>query len=193
MRRILTLLTLFVLMVVAAGPTVAQAPPAKSPAKPAKPPKPAEESLQAWNAMAKKIIEMAEDFPEDKYDYRPTPEVRSFAQIILHIGAVNYFFTNAAAGREAGKAEDDPPRANFKTKAYIVAYITKSFADGAAVIQQKGERGMAQHVKHPFGNRQASLNGVCRDLVEHSAEHYGNLVVYYRLNALVPPASRPRR
>ena len=192
MRRLLAILTLLALVPLVAGPMPAQAPPAKANAKPVKP-KPSQESLQAWNSIAKKVIEMAEDFPEDKYDYRPTPEVRSFAQIILHIGAVNYYFTNVAAGHEVGKAEDDPPRANFKTKKDIVAFVTKSFADGAAAIQQRGDHGMSQYVKHPFGNSQASLNSISRDVVEHSGEHYGNLVVYYRLNGLVPPASRPRR
>jgi hypothetical protein len=52
---------------------------------------------------------------------------------------------------------------------------------------------MAGAVKHPFGDRMGTLNSICRDIVEHSAEHYGNLVVYYRVNGMVPPASRPRK
>lgn len=188
MRRLALFLTMVALVVLAAGPARAQSSP-----QPRKP-KASEESLRAWNAMARKLIEMAEDFPADKYDYKATPEVRSFAALLLHIGGVNYFFANAAAGREVAKAEDDPPRENFKSKAEVVAYLTKSFADGAAAIQQKGDRGMSQAIPHPFNDkRQTSLNNFCREIVEHSGEHYGNLVVYYRLNGMVPPASRPRR
>jgi len=113
--------------------------------------------------------------------------------MLLHVTAVNYFFTNAAEGREVAPAEDDPAPEKYRTKADAVRFVTQSFADGAAAIQKKGARGMGQYIKHPFGNRQTSLNNLCRDIVEHSGEHYGNLVVYYRLNKMVPPASRPRK
>ena len=73
MRRIFWQVVLVVFLILAA--TAAQAQTAKAPGKK---PKASEESLMAWNSMARKIVEMAEDFPEDKYDYKPTPEVRSF-------------------------------------------------------------------------------------------------------------------
>lgn len=189
MRRSFALLTLAALLLFAAGPARSQtsAPPRKAK------PKPSEESLLAWNSAARKLIEMAEEFPADKYDYKPTPEVRSFAQLLLHIAGVNYYFTNATLGREVEHAEDDPPREKYRTKKEIVEFLTKSFADGATAIKQKGERGMSQIVKHPYANRVTSLNSLCRDTVEHSGEHYGNLVVYYRVNGMVPPVSRPRR
>lgn len=188
MRRFHILMTLAILLGLTA--TGAHAQTGKAPAKK---PEPSEESLAAWNSMARKIIEMAEDFPEDKYDYKPTAEVRSFRQLLLHVAAVNYFFTNAAEGREVAPAEDDPAPEKYRTKADAVRFVTQSFADGAAAIERKGARGMAQYIKHPFGNRQSSFNNVCRDIVEHSGEHYGNLVVYYRLNKMIPPASRPKK
>jgi uncharacterized damage-inducible protein DinB len=188
MRRFHKLLTLAIAFALTA--VAAQAQTGKAPAKK---PKASDESLLAWNSMARKIIEMAEDFPEDKYDYKPTPEVRSFRQLLLHIAAVNYFFTNAAEGREVAPAEDDPAPEKYRTKANAVRFLTQSFADGATAIQNKGARGMGQYIQHPFGSRQTSLNNLCRDISEHSAEHYGNLVVYYRLNKMVPPASRPRK
>lgn len=149
--------------------------------------------LSAWNGTAKKLIEMAEDFPEDKYDFRPAPEVRSFRQLLLHIAGVNYMFINAVKGQEVGKAEDDPAPENFRSKKAVVDYLTKSFADGAAVIREKAERGMKQQVKHPFAEELVTTHSLWMGGVEHGSEHYGNLVVYYRLNKMVPPASRPRR
>ena len=188
MRRTSWQVVLIIFLALAA--TAAQA---QTGTAPGKKPKASEESLMALNSMARKIVEMAEDFPEDKYDYKPTPEVRSFRQMLLHVAAVNYFFTNAAEGREVAPAEDDPAPEKYRTKADAVRFVTQSFADGAAAIQKKGPRGMGQYIKHPFANRQTSLNNLCRDIVEHSGEHYGNLVVYYRLNKMVPPASRPRK
>jgi len=152
-----------------------------------------DDMLESWNSLAKKLIEMAEDFPEDKYDFRPSPEVRSFRQLMLHIAGVNYMFINAVKGVELGKAEDDPALENYRSKRAVVDFLTKSFADGASVIREKSERGMKQQVKHPFADALVTTHSLWVAGVEHGAEHYGNLVVYYRLNKMVPPSSRPRR
>ena len=49
--------------------------------------------LAQWNESARKLIAMAEDFPEDKYDYKATPAVRSFAEQLLHAAGAMYYFT----------------------------------------------------------------------------------------------------
>ncbi len=152
---------------------------------------PAQEALAAWNSIGHQLIAMAEDFPEDKYNFKPKPEVRTFAEQLLHVAGANYFFTSTALGKPVG--EEDLPREKYKTKADVVAAVKKSFEDGAAVIKEKGDSGMAEIVKHPFGNRMTHLSGLCADLAIHASEHYGQLVVYYRLNGIVPPASRPRK
>src|SRR5713101_5028793 len=89
--------------------------------------------LKQWNEIGRKLIAMAEDFPEDKYDFKPTPAQRSFAEQLLHAAGANYFFTNPVMGKEPPAAED-PKRENYKTKADIVAFVKKSVADGAAAI-----------------------------------------------------------
>src|ERR1022692_295838 len=102
--------------------------------------------LEAWNDVGRKLIAMAEDFPEDKYDFKPVPVQRSFAEQLLHVAGSNDLFTAVAKGE---KPVDDESRANYKTKAAVVAYLEKSFADGAAVIKSKGDAGMAQTVLAP--------------------------------------------
>src|SRR5579863_6969430 len=77
--------------------------------------------LDNWNEVGRKLIAMAEDFPEDKYDFKPTPAQRSFAEQLLHASNANYFFTAPATGKPM-PAEEDPKRANFKSKADIVAF-----------------------------------------------------------------------
>src|SRR5450432_1208090 len=74
--------------------------------------------LAQWNEVARKLIAMAEDFPEDKYDYKPTPAQRSFAEQLLHAAGSNYFFTNPVMGKEPPAAED-PKRDQYKSKADI--------------------------------------------------------------------------
>ena len=194
MRRFSVFLTLLLLAALTAVPGAAQTA-AKTPTKKLSRSsgRLADDTINSWNGIARKLIEMAEDFPEDKYDYRPTPEVRSFRQMMLHIAGVNYLLAKAVKGLPVDPAEEDPPVEKFRTRKDVVDFLTKSFAEGAALVQEKGERGLRQQVKHPFAERLVTTHSLWMLGIEHSGEHYGNLVVYYRLNGLVPPVSRPRR
>ncbi len=74
-------------------------------------PKPADSPSQAvlaqWNDIGRKLIAMAEDFPEDKFDFKPTPVQGSFIERMLHAAGVNYFFTNITLGQKP-PAEEAP-------------------------------------------------------------------------------------
>jgi uncharacterized damage-inducible protein DinB len=160
------------------------------------PPKPAlspsQAVLESWNDIGRKLIAMAEDFPEDKYDFKPTPAERSFAEQLLHAAGANYFFTNPALGQKP-PAEEDPKRDQYKTKADVVAFVKKAFADGASVIKAKGDKGMNDEVVDPDSNQKTRLSDLAYGLIEHSGEHYGQLAVYYRVAGMVPPESRPKK
>jgi len=153
---------------------------------------PSQAVLDGWNELGRKIIAMAEDFPEDKYDFKPTPAERSFAEQLLHVANANYFFTDPAMGQKMPAAED-PKRSDFKTKADIVTFVKKAYADGAAAIKAKGDKGMSDLMVDPFANQQVRVYDMAYGLIEHSGEHYGQLVVYYRVAGLVPPESRPKK
>lgn len=162
---------------------------AKNDAAPKRPLSPSQGVLESCNDIGRKPTAMAEDFPEDKYDFKPTPVQRSFAEQMLHVAGSNDLFTDAAQGR---KPADDEFRANYKSKAAVVGYLKKSCADGAAVIRAKGDAGMAQTAADSESG-QIPLTALAYELIEHSGEHYGQLVVYYRVAGLVPPESRPKR
>jgi uncharacterized damage-inducible protein DinB len=153
---------------------------------------PSQALLDTWNDVGRKLIAMAEDFPEDKYDFKPTPGQRSFAEQLLHMAGANYFFINPATGQKA-PAEEDPKRDQYKTKADIVTFVKKSFADGAAAIKAKGDKGMKDLLVDPFSHQQVRVYDMAYGLLEHCGEHYGQLVVYYRVSGLVPPESRPKK
>jgi len=180
MRRSLSLVTFLFVLVVSPLVVAAQqtAPAAAASA--------AADLLAAWNREAKKLIDMAEDFPEDKYNYKPTPEVRSFAEQLTHVAEANARFAGLARGQAPGGPEhhDAAP----KNKAEIVAMLKKSFEDAAAAIQSAGDAGLAQPIKLP--TRTITGYGLWTSATINAAEHYGNLVVYYRLNGLVPPTTR---
>jgi len=158
-------------------------------------PKPADSPskvlLAAWNDIGRKLTDMAEDFPEDKYDFKPNPAQRSFAEQLLHAAGGNYFFINPASGQKAPTG--DPKRADYKTKAEVVAFVKKSFADGAALIASKGDSGLNDIFVDPFSGQQVRVGDYAWGFIEHSGEHYGQLVVYYRVAGLVPPESRPKK
>ena len=65
--------------------------------------------------------------------------------------------------------------------------------DGANLIKAKGDAGMAAIIQYPVSKDQHRLSDLAYDLIEHSGEHYGQLVVYYRINGMVPPESRPKK
>src|SRR5215470_16426662 len=156
--------------------------------------------LDQWNEIGRKLIAMAEDFPEEKYDYKPAANMRSFAERLIHAAAANYFFTNSALGEKL-PGDEDPPRAQFKNKAAVVEYVKKSFADGAVVIKSKGDSGISDLVIDPFGyddpqhagKAQIRLVDLAHNLVEHSGKVYGQLSVYYRVARMIPPESRPKK
>jgi uncharacterized damage-inducible protein DinB len=146
--------------------------------------------LDSWNEIGRKLTAMAEDFPEEKYDFKPTPAQRSFAEQLLHAAGSNYYFTDTVMGRKLPAG--DPGRDQYKTKADIVAFVKKSFADGAAAIQSQGEKGMTKELVY-FPHQKSRVLDIAYGIIEHSGEHYGQLVVYYRLEGLVPPESRPKK
>jgi uncharacterized damage-inducible protein DinB len=161
-----------------------------TPVKPAG--SPSKVVLDSWNDIGRKLIAMAEDFPEDKYDFKPTPAQRSFAEQLLHAAGANYYFTNPVMGQKA-PAGEDPKRDQYKTKADVVAFVKKSFADGAAAIKAKGDKGMSDLIVDPFANQQMRIGDLAYGFIEHCGEHYGQLVGYYRMAGLVPPESRPKK
>jgi uncharacterized damage-inducible protein DinB len=148
--------------------------------------------LAQWNEIGRKLIAMAEDFPEDKYEFKATPAQRSFAEQLLHVAASMYYFTDPAQGQKP-RYPDDPKRDDLKTKAQVVAYVKKCVEDGAALIKSKGDKGMSEVVTDPESKQPIQISDLAYSLTEHSGEHYGQLVVYYRLAGLVPPESRPKK
>jgi DinB superfamily len=127
----------------------------------------------------RKILVMAKDFPEEKYGYRLKPEMRSFGEVIVHITGGIVYAGKAGRGEKVQWDEIDPK--GYTTKASIVALLEKSIGDAESAMKALPDASFAKSVE-PWD-----------DVTEHSAEHYGLLVAYYRANGLVPPESRPKK
>jgi uncharacterized damage-inducible protein DinB len=152
-----------------------------------------EETLDRWNDIGNKLIAMAEDFPEDKYDFKVQKDERTFADNLLHEAALDYVVIRRVSGTNVGPdfgQGDNPSRDAFKTKADVVKFVQQAVADGASVIQQQGDAGLDK--TSAWGKRLVHNSYLWMFAIEHSGEHYGQLVVYYRANNMVPPDSRRR-
>lgn len=130
------------------------------------------------------LIASAEQMPEELYSYRPNEEVRTFGQIIGHVANAQYMFCGTATG-EGGRGPE-----NFEertTKAGLVEAITMAFAACDAAYAMNDAKAL-EEVQF-FGNTGTRL-WVLSFNVAHNWEHYGNLVVYFRANGMVPPSSQ---
>ena len=152
---------------------------------------PSQGLLWMWNDVGRKLTAMAEDFPEDKYDFKPNPAQRSFAEQLIHAAHGINVYDDLVKGVKPHLEE--PKRSDFKNKAAVAEYVRKAFADGAALIASKGDKGMDDLIVDPWSNQQFRVSEEAWFFLEHSGEHYGQLVVYYRVAGLVPPESRPKK
>ncbi len=143
------------------------------------PPDPAKALTNSLTSVNKQLLDMAEDFPADKYGFRASPEVRSFGEVIVHAMSGTVYAAKAGRGENVQWTEIDAK--GFKDKAAIVDAFKKAVADCDASL------------KATPATRFASSPQPWLSVIEHTAEHYGQLVVYYRLNKMVPPASRPQK
>jgi hypothetical protein len=128
--------------------------------------------LRQWNGVHNKVIAMAKDFPEDKFDSRPHKDARSFIEELWHLTATAEWLRAQYTGEKVdtdklfGSYEGRP-----RDRAQLVAQLEKAVKDCAGHIE-----------KDP----RPRVIG----LIEHAGEHYGKLATIYRINNLVPPASR---
>ncbi|HKD84915.1 MAG TPA: DinB family protein [Terriglobales bacterium] len=140
---------------------------------------PAEVYTGHFISLNKTVLAMAQEFPADKYDYSPEKGVRSFGDVIIHIASGNVYAAKAGRGEKVNWDELDPK--NYKGKDQIVAELQKSINDAEATLKATPKDHFAQTPDPWF------------DVIEHEAEHMGQLVAYYRMNGLVPPQSRPKK
>jgi hypothetical protein len=142
------------------------------------PPSPARAINVYFAGVNKNILDMAQDFPADKYDFRLKPEMRSFGEVIVHVASGNAYAAKKGRGENVNWDEIDSK--NYKTKAQVVALLQKTIDDATATLKTIPEENFTKTLNPWFA------------VIEHSAEHYGLLVAYYRANGLVPPQSRPQ-
>jgi uncharacterized damage-inducible protein DinB len=148
-------------------------------------------SSKAMHAMIHRDIkEAAENMPADEYAFRPTPQVRTFGQIIGHLVDANFFFCSQVAG------EKSPATADYEQvtdKAVLVKALNDSlvYCDRVYAATTDARFTQPMQIAHVDGNGSTNtLRGaVLMYNIAHNNEHYGNLAVYMRLKGHIPPST----
>jgi uncharacterized damage-inducible protein DinB len=141
------------------------------------------------------FVSAAEAMPEDKYAYAPTngefKGVRTFAQQVKHVAAVNYIVGATILGEKppVDTGGENGPDA-VKTKAEMVKYLKDSFAYAHKAVTSVNEGNAVEPIKNPFGEGTTTRLGMATVFAWHGFDHYGQIVEYLRSNGIVPPASR---
>lgn len=141
----------------------------------------------------KEVVSLAEAMPADKYDFAPTEGafngVRTFGQQMGHIAAVLNVVSAGLLGEKApdtGKSENGPD--SLKGKDAIVTYLKQAFAHAHQAVATLTDQNYTQKVNMAWGEQaRGYLAGV---YAWHTFDHYGQAVIYARMNNVVPPASR---
>jgi uncharacterized damage-inducible protein DinB len=132
------------------------------------------------------VVKAAEKMPEENYSFKPTPDIRSFGQIVGHIADAQYIFCSMASGTPNNGPGVEK---NKTTKADLVSALKEAFAYCDAVYDGMTDASGAQIIK--FLGRDAPRITALTFNAAHMDEHYGNIVTYMRLKGLVPPSSEP--
>jgi len=142
------------------------------------------------------FVPAAEAMPEDKYDFAPTDGdfkgVRTFAQQVKHVAAVNYIFGSIVLGEKPPVdtgGENGPD--SLKTKAEIIKFLNDSFAYLHKAVASVTDKNELDQLDSPFGMKASRLTFASFSL-SHPMDHYGQMVEYLRMNGVIPPASRPQ-
>lgn len=130
------------------------------------------------------IIKSAEQMPEANYAFKPTPEIRSFGQLVGHMANANFMICATAKGEKSPGAQDFEKTTE---KAALVKAVKDAFAycDGAFQMSDASLAPMTEL----FGMKMSRLTVLMLN-VTHDNEHYGNMVTYFRLKGMVPPSSQ---
>ena len=148
---------------------------------------------QWWQMLDKSFVGLAEAMPEEKWTFKPSggafDNVRSFAEQVKHVACANEAFALEV------QHKDPPPNCETggpnpaKTKAELLQYLRQSFTQVNDIISGMTPANALEAAGGRYGGSSTRL-GLATLAVWHASDHYGQLVIYLRMNGIVPPASR---
>ena len=144
----------------------------------------------------REVVPLAEAMPADKYAFAPSSGefkgVRTFGQQMTHIATVIYEVAAAMLSEKApvDLGTNENGAASLQSKDAAVKYLKDAFAYAHKAMATLTDKNMFEQIKSPFGNETAARMSLAAVPVWHTYDHYGQAVVYARMNGVIPPASR---
>src|SRR6478672_9115073 len=141
-----------------------------------------------WQMQKDAMTKIADAMPESKFGYKSTPAQRSYGEQVMHAALINVELLKLLGGKAAAPMFTAD---SVKTKGDVLKALAESFDYGTALLKEQTEQTIGQSIPDsPSWLGPATRARIVWTLLAHSMDVYGQLVVYLRLNGIVPPASR---
>lgn len=130
-----------------------------------------------WQQIARKIADLANEIPDDRFNWRPVEGVRTCADVLRHVAFWNRYVAGTLRGQTVDDTANEVSAAEYPTKTAVCDVLQQSADDVVEAL------GAAPRIDE-------STAVLVVPFIEHTCEHYGQLVVYARSLGIVPPVSR---
>ena len=145
------------------------------------------ELAASFQRASTEIIDIAEVMPADKYGYKPTPEIATFGDQLVHAAGIVQRFIDTAKGTKTDAAHH-----GAMAKPEVIALLKKTFQSAQEMIGALTDAQLMEPVKFPFGDRTVTRATFWQGPLYQIRNHHGQLVVYLRMNGIVPPTTARR-
>jgi uncharacterized damage-inducible protein DinB len=147
----------------------------------------AKELTASFQRAATEILDVAEVMPAEKYGYKPTPEISSFGDQLVHVAGITQRFIDTAKGTKTEAAHH-----GAMVKPEVISLLKKTFQTAQEMITPLTDAQLLEPVKFPFGDRTVTRATFWQGPLYQIRNHHGQLVVYLRMNGIVPPTTARR-
>lgn len=139
-----------------------------------------------WERAKAYTMEYMEAMPADKFDFKATPEVRSFAQQMLHITDANYGFTASITGIESPVGFGDSEKTEDTSKANVIKLVNDGYDFVISGLKQISQEQLSEPITL-FGQFEMTKAKALDKMFEHQTHHRGQTTIYLRLAGVKPP------
>jgi hypothetical protein len=126
--------------------------------------------------------------PEERYDFKPTPEVSTFRDQLIHVAGIVQRYIDSAKGTKSDAGH--PHKA--MSKAEVVGLLQQTFQTGQEMVASLTDAQLVEQMKLPVGDRMVTRLGFWMGPLSQIRNHHGQLVIYLRMNGIVPPTTARR-
>ena len=132
-----------------------------------------------------KFVRLAEAIPAEKYTWRPSPDVRSVAEVFLHVSGANYNLYKLVGSQPPASVEVKGLEKSTTDKVKVIAALKDSFAHAKKSISSMSDADLEKSMDW-FGGK-ITERGILLFIVRHAAEHLGQSIAYARQVGVTPP------